>query len=105
MISTKFLAISAFAILLATPTLAQSNQGMQGMQDMPGMGKHGSGMDHMNMMGMHMMPATVTSIDMNTGIVEATSQGMKLRLHFPPASLANVKAGDKITLHLGFTKQ
>ena len=108
MISTKFLAISEFAILLATPALAQSNQGMQGMQgmqDMPDMGKHGSRMDHMNMTGMHMMPATVTGVDMNTGIVEATSEGMKLRLHFPPASLATVKAGDKITLHLGFTKQ
>ena len=103
---TNYLALSALLALCVTPALAQDNQGMQEMQNMPGMqGMSMHGSDHASMMGMHQMPATVTNVDTNTGIVEATSEGMKLRLHFPPASLAGVKAGDKITLHLGFMKQ
>ncbi len=105
---SKILAISAFLSLVAVPALAQSNQTMQRMQGMQGRGMQGKGMNMQSMghmMGMHQMSATVTSVDMNTGIMEATSDGMKLRLHFPPASLATVKAGDKVMLHLGFMKQ
>jgi hypothetical protein len=58
---------------------------------------------HMNK-SMHKMPATVTSVDHKTGIVEVNSAGMALRVHFPPPSVASLKAGDKIILHLGFTK-
>ncbi|MHB1056417.1 MAG: hypothetical protein ACYC0F_00865 [Rhodanobacter sp.] len=53
---------------------------------------------------MHKMPATVTSVDAATGIVEVTAAGMSLRVHFPPASMASLKAGDKITLHMGYTR-
>jgi hydrogenase maturation factor len=45
----------------------------------------------------------VTSVDKATGIVEVTSAGMSLRVHFPPASVADLKAGDKIILHLGYS--
>jgi hypothetical protein len=72
------------------------------MGSMPGMNMPGMSMQ--NMKGMHMMPATVTAIDATTGLTDVDAGGMKLRLHFPPASLADVKAGDKITLHLSFTK-
>ena len=61
-------------------------------------------MDHMKGDSMHMMPATVDAIDHTTGMVDVTAGGMKLKVHFPPASLASVNTGDKITLHLGFTK-
>ena len=44
--------------LAATPALAQNQGAMPGM-NMPGKG---------NMMGMHMMPATITAIDARTGI-------------------------------------
>ena len=66
------------------------------------MGKH----DTMNskMPSMHTMPATVTSVDMKTGMVEVTTESMSLRVHFPPASVADLKTGDKITLHMGFSK-
>jgi hypothetical protein len=73
---------------------------MAGM-DMKGMNMQG--MD--NMMGMHMMSVTVTAIDSKTGLVDATAGSMALKLHFPPASLAAVKAGDKLTVHLSFSKQ
>jgi len=55
------------------------------------------------MMGMHVMPATVDKVDHKTGMVDVTSEGMKLQVHFPPASLKTVKDGDKIDLHLGFS--
>jgi hypothetical protein len=50
------------------------------------------------------MPATVSSVDTKTGVVEVNSGGMSLKVHFPPASVADLKAGDKITLHMGFSK-
>jgi hypothetical protein len=56
------------------------------------------------MMGMHDMAATVTAVNKTTGAVSVNAGGMSLHVHFPPASLANVNVGDKITVHLGFTK-
>jgi len=56
-------------------------------------------------MGMHDMPATVTEVDHKTGMVDVESGSMKLKVHFPAASVADLKKGDKITLHLGFSKQ
>ena len=95
-------AIFASAILLAASAAwAQNSGSMQGM-DMNGMNMPGMKMD--NMMGMHAMAATVTAVDSRTGLVDVTTGGMALKVHFPPASLANVKAGDAITLHLAFTK-
>lgn len=105
-------AASAFALFAGT-ALAQtgggSMSGPSGSMSGPstgGMQHMGKSMHHMDAgsASMHTMPATVTSVDAKTGIVEATSEGMSLKVHFPPASLANVKSGDKITLHLGFSK-
>ena len=50
------------------------------------------------------MPATVTSIDKSTGMVGVTSEGMNLKLHFPPSALTNVKTGDKIKVQMGLMK-
>jgi hypothetical protein len=69
---------------------------MQGM-NMPGMNMS-------NMMGMHDMAATVSALDATTGLVDVDADGMKLKVHFPPSALTGVKIGDKITLHLAFTK-
>jgi hypothetical protein len=73
------------------PALAQDHAGMPGME----MG---------TMLGQHMMPVTVTAIDSKTGLVDATAGSMALKLHFPPPSLAGVKPGDKIMVHLAFHK-
>ena len=91
-------ALSAALVFASTSAFAQSQGAMDhsNMQGMSGMG---------NMMGMHMMPATVTAIDSKTGLVDVTAGSMALKVHFPPASLAALRAGDKITLHLGFNKQ
>ena len=68
----------------------------------------GMAMKHMHgassVQGMHKMPATVTAADANTGIVEVNSGGMALKVHFPPAAMKDLKAGDKIILHLGFSR-
>ncbi|WP_333679363.1 hypothetical protein [Dyella sp.] len=60
--------------------------------------------DMVNMHGMHNMPATVTHADPKTGIVDVTAEGMALRVHFPPASMVNLKAGDKIGLYMGYSQ-
>jgi hypothetical protein len=55
-------------------------------------------------MGKHDMPGTVTSVDHKTGMVQVESEKMKLKVHFPAETIADLKKGDKITLHLGYTK-
>ena len=68
--------------------------------DMKGMHKN----MRKNVMGMHLMPATVTAADTTTGVVDVMTGGTALKIHFPPKAMASLKAGDKITLHLGFSK-
>lgn len=57
-----------------------------------------------NMHGMHTMPATVTNADPKTGIVDVMTEGMALRVHFPSASMVNLKTGDKIGLYMGYSQ-
>jgi len=85
----------------AQGTAAQSG-GMKGMQGGNMMMQHGDMMK--GMMGMHTMSVTITAIDSKTGLVDVASGSMSLKLHFPPPSLAGVKTGDKISVHLGFRK-
>jgi hypothetical protein len=83
-----------------TPTdSAHSSDTMGAMHNGHGM----SGM-HKNMMGMHAMPATVSSVDAQTGVVDVNAEGMMLKVHFPASAVTNLKAGDKITLHMGYSK-
>ncbi|WP_284321775.1 hypothetical protein [Dyella acidisoli] len=60
--------------------------------------------DMVNMHGTHTMPATVTSADPKTGIVDVMAEGMALRVHFPLASMTTLKAGDKIGLYMGYSQ-
>lgn len=106
--------LGSLALVLAVSgaALAQSSMPAKDASGMDKMGAMHSGHDsmkgmkgmHGHMMGMHMMPATVTEVDTTTGMVEANAEGMALKVHFPPASVASLKAGDKITLHLGYSK-
>lgn len=93
--------LASVASVAAQDTSPRQGQmpGMHGQQGMGGM----SGM-HANMRAMHVMPATVSAVDAKTGIVDVNAGGMALKVHFPPASVADLKAGDQITLHLGFSK-
>lgn len=92
----RMLVLSAILAMPAVPAMAHEAGSGQGM-NMPGMNMQ-------NMMGMHDMSGTVSAVDAKTGMVDVNAGGMNLELHFPPASLANVKARDNITVHLAFTK-
>ena len=59
---------------------------------------------HNDMMGMHTMPATVTAAGSTTGVVDVMAASIALKVHFPPKAMAHLKAGDKITLHMGYSK-
>lgn len=57
-------------------------------------------------LGMHEMDATVSAVDMKTGSLDVVASGMPLKLHYPPKALqqAALVPGDKVTIHLSFTK-
>lgn len=93
----------ALALALSGVAVAQNSMPTSGMDKMAAMHSDMKGMQG-NMMGMHKMPATVTAADVSTGMVDVTAEGMALKVHFPPAAVAKLKAGDKITLHMGFSK-
>jgi hypothetical protein len=57
-----------------------------------------------NMHGMHTIPATVTHADPKTGIVDVMADGMALKVHFPPDSMANLKSGDNIGLYMAYSQ-
>lgn len=59
---------------------------------------------HPGMMGEHTMTGTIKTIDHKTGQVELESKPVNLSVHFPPADLKDLKEGDKITVHLSFSK-
>jgi hypothetical protein len=110
--SPKFIvATAAFGLFLTAGAASAQNAGsMAPAPASSSMGHMDKGAMHHKMMrhdkngSMHRMPATVTSVDTASGIVEVTTAGMSLRVHFPPASVADLKAGDKITLHMGYSK-
>ncbi len=100
----------ALALAFGGSASAQNAMPAGGPQNMDKMGMmhpdmKGMHMDmNKNMMGMRMIPATVTAADTTTGIVDVMTGGMALKVYFPPQAMASLKAGDKITLHMGFTK-
>lgn len=53
------------------------------------------------MMGHHNMDGQVTKVDAKKGWVDVKTPEGSMKLHFPPAALANVKKGDSVTVELG----
>ena len=64
-------------------------------------GTAAAGMKHQ---GEHSMSGTVTDIDHKTGLLSLKTEAGELELHFPPQALKEVKEGDQLTVHLGFSK-
>lgn len=93
------LALSFGAAAQTSP--ADNAHNSDAMGSMHGGSMHGM---HAGMMGMHAMQAVVTTVDKQSGLVGVTAGGMALTVHFPPSSVANLNAGDKITLHMGYSK-
>jgi len=53
------------------------------------------------MMGKHSMDGQVTKVDAKKGWIDVKTPEGSMKLHFPPAALANVKKGDSVTVELG----
>ena len=53
------------------------------------------------MMGKHTMDGEVTKVDSKKGWVDVKTAEGSMKLHFPPAALANVKKGDSVSVELG----
>lgn len=97
--------------MAVTAVYAQDSGAMAPASSSSSMGsmhKSGTGMMHNKMHkmngSMHMMPVTVKSVDAATGMVGVDAEGMALTVHFPPKSMASLQVGDKIMLHMGFSK-
>ncbi|HWG76319.1 MAG TPA: hypothetical protein VN660_05945 [Steroidobacteraceae bacterium] len=93
----KRMLIGALATTLFSLSVSQAQDAhhMADMKNVPGM---------QGMQGAHQMQGTVDALDSKTGVMEVHADGMTLRLHFPPLSLADVKVGDKIEVALSFRK-
>jgi len=52
--------------------------------------------------GQHTMTGTVTAVDHTTGVLSLNTHEGELKLHFPPATVKEVKTGDTLTVSLGF---
>jgi len=107
--SLRISALAITAALAATPVLAQGYGARGAMQNTPTQNTQMQNMRMQNtqgtgMQGLHDMPATVTSVNKSTGMMDVSSEGMMLRLHFPPSALTNVKTGDKIKVQMGLMK-
>lgn len=61
--------------------------------------------DTTDLQGEHDMSGTISKLDKKTGMFMLdTGPGGKLHLHFPPNVVKDLKNGDKVTVHLGLTK-
>ncbi len=57
-----------------------------------------------SMMGRHEMTGTVESVDPKTGWVKVKTDDGSMTVHFPADSIKDLKEGDKIIVHLGYSK-
>src|SRR5262245_26119104 len=52
----------------------------------------------------HTVDGEVTKVDAKKGWVDVKTAEGRMKLHFPPPTLQNVKAGDRVTIELGLTQ-
>ncbi len=88
----------AASTALALGAAAANAADMSGMKSM-----HEESAKPGAILGNHAMPGTVTKVDHKSGMVDVTSMGMHMAVHFPPPTILHLKAGDKILLHLGYS--
>jgi hypothetical protein len=100
-------AFSALSLFLASGAFAQP-PGPPGMPPgpppgaMPGM--YPGMMPGMMPHGHHSVSGTISKLDHEKGMVSLQTGAGTLELHFPPQSIADLKEGDSITVHLSFSK-
>jgi len=54
--------------------------------------------------GQHSMNGTVSAIDHTTGRLTLKTGAGELQLHFPPATIQELKEGQTITVHLAYSE-
>jgi hypothetical protein len=96
---------SLLAATFAFPVLADDygRGGGMGMKQDCMMDKHGMHGD-CPMMGTHNMTGMIDKIDHAKGTLILKHGAADMLLHFPPAAIKDLKNGDTITVHLGFSK-
>lgn len=55
-------------------------------------------------MGAQDLPMTVTAVNPSTGELEGRAGEAALKLYFPPSTLAQVRVGDRLSVHMSFTR-
>lgn len=109
---TLLLSSSLFAAAFAMPACAEDygKPGMMKGEGRMGMMKGDCMMDadgmrgDCPMMGMHAMTGTVDKVDHAKGTLTLKNSAADMALHFPPASIKDLKNGDTITVKLGFSR-
>lgn len=87
-----------------TTTYGGSNTGAMGTSATSGSTSH-TGMSMTGgMMGTHQMAGTVTKINHKTGKVTVNTEAGKMDVHFPSGDIQDLKKGDTINVHLGYTR-
>ncbi len=89
--------LGTLAMLTGTIELAVAHD--QG----PGWNHAGKGMGR-HLEGRHWMTGKVEGIDHKTGWLKVKTDEGTLNVHFAPESVKELKDGDTITVHLGYTK-
>jgi hypothetical protein len=56
------------------------------------------------MSGQHTMDGEVTKVDAKKGWVDIKTPEGRMKVHFPPPALENVKVGDSVTVEVGMKK-
>jgi hypothetical protein len=98
------LAISALAGDYESGRGMMKGGGMMGTKGdcmMDARGMHGE----CPMAGSHSMTGKVDKIDHAKGTLTLKHGAADMLLHFPPAAVKDLKNGDTITVHLGFSKE
>jgi len=75
----------ASAALLLTTTMASAQSASTAMTDAK---------------GQHSMDGEVTKVDSKKGWIDVKTPEGSMKLHFPPAALAEIKKGDRVTVDL-----
>jgi hypothetical protein len=93
------LMLTAMAILSLSPGFVSADEYSQPnaqSQDVNGSGNMS--------MGMHSMSGTIETINSQTGWMKIKTGLGELTIHYPAPTVKDLKKGDKITVHLSYTK-
>jgi hypothetical protein len=91
--------LTGMAILSLSPGFVSADEYSQpNMQS-----RDDNGSENMSM-GMHSMSGTIENINSQTGWMKIKTGIGELTIHYPAPAVKDLKKGDKITVHLSYTK-